>query len=238
MYHIRRLAHVSNTYPIRFSSTTTLRHPKDTAPNVSQQRSQYPLSVMPTSMLLRSLFIATISSTKLLLVPSLHLMSFLSKPNRSFLFNIERNPVLRAILKQSVYRQFCGGETAQETRACVKQLKDLGFKGIILTYAREILFDHKADAAKQKELDGSGVGDKAALPHDADIAAWRAGTLETLDLISEGDILAIKQVSLSQFIRPVTNKNGTEQQAPGPPSRQPSVKASFHPRKCYLPSMR
>ncbi|USP81267.1 hypothetical protein yc1106_08541 [Curvularia clavata] len=149
---------------------------------------------MPTSMLLRSLFIATISSTKALLIPSLHLLSFLSKPNRGFLFNIERNPILKAVLKSTVYKQFCGGETAQETKACVKQLKDLGFKGVILTYAREIVFDHRTEAAKQNESKSSGI-ERAALPHDADIEAWRAGTLETLDLISEGDILAIKQVT-------------------------------------------
>lgn len=146
---------------------------------------------MPTSMLLRSLFVATISSNKFLLIPSLHLLSFFSKPNRSYLFNIDRNPVLNAILKRTMYDQFCAGETEQETRRCVKQLKDLGFKGVILTYAKEMVFDSNAKSANHHTSD-KFVDAKAIAAHDTDIEAWRSGTLRTVDLISEGDILAIK----------------------------------------------
>ena len=152
---------------------------------------QYPLSAMPTHMLLRSLFVATISSNKFLLIPSLNLLSFFSKPNRSLLFNVDRNPVLKAILKRTLYNQFCAGETQQETRACVKQLKDLGFKGVILTYAKEMVFDHKTKSANHHTSDNF-VNEKVAVAYDTDIEAWRIGTLGTLDLISEGDILALK----------------------------------------------
>ncbi|CAN9394880.1 unnamed protein product [Alternaria alternata] len=82
-------------------------------------------------------------------------------------------------------------ETEQETRACVKQLKDLGFKGVILTYAKEMVFDHKNESANHHTSD-KFVDAKAIAAHDTDIEAWRAGTLRTLDLISEGDILALK----------------------------------------------
>ncbi|KAI4680041.1 uncharacterized protein J4E88_005932 [Alternaria novae-zelandiae] len=146
---------------------------------------------MPTHMLLRSLFVATISSNKFLLIPSLNLLSFFSKQNRSLLFDIDRNPVLKAILKRTLYNQFCAGETQQETRACVKQLKDLGFKGVILTYAKEMVFDHKTKSANHHTSD-SFVDEKTSMAHDADVEAWRVGTLGTLDLISEGDILALK----------------------------------------------
>lgn len=148
---------------------------------------------MPTNMLLRSLFIATVSSNKLLLIPSLHLLSFFAKPNRSFVFNVDRNPVLKAILKLTLYNQFCAGETEKETTTCVKNLKDLGFKGVILTYAKETVFDSKSKTVdhpsstmeKTRELE-------ASVTNDTDIEAWRVGTLRTVDLISEGDILAIK----------------------------------------------
>jgi pyrroline-5-carboxylate reductase len=33
---------------------------------------------------------------------------------------------------------------------------------------------------------------EAAVTDDTDIEAWRVGTLKTVDLISKGDILAIK----------------------------------------------
>ncbi|KAH7090201.1 FAD-linked oxidoreductase-like protein [Paraphoma chrysanthemicola] len=148
---------------------------------------------MPINMLLRSLFIATVSSNKVLLLPALQLLAFFAKPNRSFLFNVDRNPVLKAILKRTLYNQFCAGETEKETRACVQRLKELGFKGVILTFAKETVFDNRA---KKSEL-LSSTSDKfhemeAAVTNDTDIEAWRVGTLKTVDLISEGDILAIK----------------------------------------------
>jgi hypothetical protein len=190
----RVLINSFNTFEIRLSSTTALPQIKATATQtIKQPLAQYPLSAMPTHMLLRSLFVATVSSNKFLLIPSLNLLSFFSKPNRSLLFNVDRNPVLKAILKRTLYNQFCAGETQQETRACVQQLKDLGFKGVILTYAKEMVFDHKTKSANHHASD-TFVDEKTVEAHDTDIEAWRVGTLSTLDLISEGDILALKWV--------------------------------------------
>lgn len=145
---------------------------------------------MPLQMLLRSFFIATISSKKYLLIPSLKLLSFFAKPGRSYLFNVDRNPVLHAILKKSLYNQFCAGESANETRACCKSLTDLGFKGVILTYAKEIVFDHKTSAS---HLPGDQTkSEEVSSSYDPLIEEWRVGTLATVDLIGKGDILAIK----------------------------------------------
>lgn len=180
-----------NAFEIRMSSTTAVPRVKAEATQIpTQSLTQHPLSVMPTGMLLRSLFVATISSNKFLLIPSLHLLSFFSKPDRSFLFNVDRNPVLKSILKRTLYNQFCAGETEAETRACVKQLKDLGFKGVILTYAKEMVFDHKSKSSTHHE--SKPAAGSAAVAKDNDIEVWRTGTLNTIDLISEGDILAIK----------------------------------------------
>lgn len=181
-----------SVFEIRRSSTTAVpRGRTETTHTPSQSLKQHPLAAMPTGMLLRSLFIATISSNKFLLIPSLHLLSFFSKPNRSYLFNVDRNPVLKALLKRTLYNQFCAGETELETKACVRQLKDLGFKGVILTYAKEMVFDHKAKSSNHHTSD-KFVDAEAAVAKDTDIEAWRVGTLKTVDLISEGDILALK----------------------------------------------
>jgi hypothetical protein len=179
-------------HEVRLSSTAAFQGGKDTITQIpSQSKPHYPLAAMPTNMLLRSLFIATVSSNRFLLIPSLHLLSFFSKPGRSYLFNVDRNLVLKAILKRTLYNQFCAGETEQETTALVKQLKDLGFKGVILTYAKEMVFDHKSKSANH-HVTNEVVEKHAAVAHDADIETWRTGTLKTLDLISEGDILALK----------------------------------------------
>jgi hypothetical protein len=152
-----------------------------------------PLAAMPLPMFLRSLLVATISSKKWLLVPSLRLLDFFANPNRIWLLNLDKNPVLKAIIKKSFYDQFCAGTTPAETRRCVKALKDLGFRGVILTYAQEMLFDSKSGtgyspgaAAEEVKEEASGV------KIDNVIESWRAGTVGTIDLIEEGDILAIK----------------------------------------------
>jgi hypothetical protein len=194
------LAYSLSTCQVRLSSTTAV--PREKSIEVTENEitavakeklARHPLSIMPTNMLLRSLFIATVSSNKFLLLPSLRLLSFFSKPDRSFLFNVDRNPVLKAVLKRTLYNQFCAGETESETKACVQQLKDLGFKGVILTYAKETVFDTKTKTSDHLSSTSKKYHEmQAAVTNDTDIESWRVGTLKTADLISEGDILAIK----------------------------------------------
>ncbi|KAF2029066.1 pyrroline-5-carboxylate reductase [Setomelanomma holmii] len=148
---------------------------------------------MPTSMLLRSLFVATVSSNKILLFPVLRILSFFAKPNRGFVFNVDRNPVLNVLLKRTLYDQFCAGETEQETKECVDRLKALGFKGVILTFGKETVVDNKTQQSHHMSSTtekGDEVED--AVTQDIEIEAWRVGTLQTMHLISGGDILAIK----------------------------------------------
>lgn len=179
-----------NAFGVRCSSMARMpRGKKDTTTFKNSPFKQHPLAVMPTSMLLRSLFITTVSSNKFLLTLSLHLLSFLAKPNRGLLFNVDRNLVLKGILKQTLYKQFCAGETEQETRACVRKLKDLGFKAVILTFAKETVFDYRS---KSPDLHSPEKAVETATTHDVDIETWRIGTLKTVDMISKGDILAIK----------------------------------------------
>ena len=62
---------------------------------------------------------------------------------------------------------------------------------MILTYAKEMVFDHKTKSANHHTSENF-VDEKTVVARDTDIEAWRVGTLGTLDLISEGDILALK----------------------------------------------
>lgn len=70
------------------------------------------------------------------------------------------------------------------------KLKRLGIRGIILTYARETVFDHKTNKAQPQ---GHILNEQSvAADYCPNIEAWRKGTHETIDLISEGDYLALK----------------------------------------------
>lgn len=159
------------------------------------------LSALPTRMLLRSLLIATISSKRFLLIPSLKILSFLSKPGRGCLLNVDKNPLIHAFLKKTFYDQFCAGETRVETKATCQQIRDLGFRGVLLTFAKETVFDHRTrtehsvgEAALEARENSLPLDTKVAL--NADIEAWRRGTLDTIDLLGETDYLAVKSVRL------------------------------------------
>ncbi|CAM1509727.1 Fc.00g000620.m01.CDS01 [Cosmosporella sp. VM-42] len=162
---------------------------KTLSKDVASDAPAAPLSGLPTPVLLRSLLVNTISSKPYLLTPALALMSRLSTPGKSIVFNPDRNVLLHSILKPTFYKQFCAGETGSETRATMDHLQKMGFRGTILTYAKETVFDHHTNTQH-----GLGVGTEAsnATQECENIAAWRKGTLKTVDLLQEGDQLAVK----------------------------------------------
>ncbi|OLN95756.1 Proline dehydrogenase 1, mitochondrial [Colletotrichum chlorophyti] len=150
----------------------------------------YPLAGLSTGTLLRSLLVTTISSNRLLLMPSLSALSYLAKPGHSYLLDVDRNPILHKILRKTFYDQFCAGETSEETQACAQKLKSLGFRGVILTYAKETVFDHLTQSSVEH---GKTFGSSDSVAgFDADIESWKRGTLDTAEQIGNGDFLAIK----------------------------------------------
>ncbi|KAL4880753.1 FAD-linked oxidoreductase-like protein [Aspergillus karnatakaensis] len=150
-----------------------------------------PLSALPTTVLLRSLLVATISSKPYLLLPSLSALSFLCKPRKGPLLNVDRNPILHAILKSTFYKQFCAGETHNEVRNTIQQLNNMGFQGTIMTYAKETVFDHKTNTQVGLGIADSTEGATGEL-FCQQIEAWRTGTMETVELLGENDYLAMK----------------------------------------------
>ncbi|KAK1655439.1 proline oxidase [Colletotrichum phormii] len=152
-----------------------------------------PHSKLPLKILLRSLLVATISSHQILLGPSLAILKFLNGSHRSRIFDVQRNPLLHTILKKTMYNHFCAGENRQEVTSTIAEIKRMGFRGAILTYAREIVVDNTTE-----EESGRGLREKYSVSEigfDAGIDAWREGVLETADMLSGGDILALKLAS-------------------------------------------
>lgn len=103
------------------------------------------------------------------------------------LFNVDRNPFIHGFLKRALYDHFCAGEVEDQVRDTIRQLKDTGLRGVILTYARETTRDDRT--AKQKEESNENV---EALERDEMIQGWTDGVLRTIDMIGEGDYLALK----------------------------------------------
>lgn len=145
------------------------------------------LSVLPLATVLRTLASTTISSSRILLPPSLAIMSTLAYSDRA-LFNPDKNPFLRWFLKKTFYAQFCAGENAAEVRHTIDGLKGIGYTGVILGYAKEVVLTDE----QTRDLASCGDGVIAEECIRNEITPWAAGTLETLKIAQPGDFVAIK----------------------------------------------
>lgn len=145
-----------------------------------------PLSVLPLIMILRSLATNTVSSSPLLLPPSLRIMSVLANTANPLL-SPDRNPLLRWFMKQTFYAQFCAGEGAAEVQRTIRNLKGIGFNGVMLCYAKEVVLTKEQLAAAPKDQ-----GQETEECIRDEIAPWAEGTLETVRMATEGDYVALK----------------------------------------------
>lgn len=102
--------------------------------------------------------------------------------------NPDKNPVLRYVLKKTFYAQFCAGENAPEVRRTIRSLKEIGFGGVILGYAKEAVITESEAAGL--ESGASGAAAEESVRNEIDV--WATGTLETVLLASPGDFVALK----------------------------------------------
>jgi proline dehydrogenase len=145
------------------------------------------LSSMPTWLLLRSLMITSVLASPRLLEGCLPVMQSIAN-STSAILNPDRNPLLRFPLKILFYNHFCAGENAGEVMKTVGLMKSMGFEGVILGYAKDIVVEPTASG---KEVALSAVSE----PWGKAIDEWREGNLCSLPMIGSGDFLALKLVS-------------------------------------------
>lgn len=104
------------------------------------------------------------------------------------LLDPDRNPVLKYVMKKTFYAQYCAGEDAAEVRRTVESLKRIGFSGVILGYAREVVLTEEQTA----DLASCGGGAEADDCIKNEINPWAAGTRATVELAVPGDYVALK----------------------------------------------
>jgi hypothetical protein len=138
-----------------------------------------PLSRLPLGTVFRSLLILSLSSSPILLKPCIQVLSALTNPKSPFL-DVARNPVLFWLVKSTLYKQFNAGENKHEVQRSIKAIKELGYRGVFLGYAREVLPGQSAISPHAEE---------GAIP---EVEAWLKGTLQTVEMASEGDFVALK----------------------------------------------
>ena len=93
--------------------------------------------------------------------------------SRNPLLKIDTDPLIRALLWQTFYLQFCAGETEAQVAKSCRDLRSQGYAGVILEYALEVLKDAEGD-------------------EEADVATWRQGLLETVQMARPGDFVGLK----------------------------------------------
>lgn len=165
------------------SSTRNSRIQAHVEPPITR-RGPPALSIMPTKLLLRSLMVTSILSSPRLLKICLPVMTHLAN-SKSVLLNPDKNRLVSGIMRILFYNHFCAGSSELEVRKTVSTMKDMGFKGVILGYAKEVIVD---PGATREEAAGSG---SAKLIEGA-IDQWREGNLRSLPMIGTGDFLAVK----------------------------------------------
>lgn len=179
-----RALHLTHRQREAIATPAIAQHQAMTAPlPLVQQPSKPPLSLLPLKTLIRSYLINSLSSTPILLTPSLRIMTLLAH-SKSPLLNPDRNPILRFLLKRTVYANFCAGETRSEIQKTVNGLKEMGFAGVILAYAKEIVVEKGHDWSRCKDVD--------YIETVAEVKAWKEGNLKTVGLTTSGEFVGLK----------------------------------------------
>lgn len=120
-----------------------------------------------------------------LLKPSIAAMGLITHP-KTALLNPETNPVLNALVRNVVYDQFCAGTNKAEVTQSVSDFKTLGYQGVILTFAKEIVLSEEDRAAA-----AANPGQYTQAQYDM-VESWRENSLASLRMLQPGDVLAMK----------------------------------------------
>jgi hypothetical protein len=135
------------------------------------------LSRLSTSVILRNLFLSAFFTKPLFFKVGLACMKTVADSESAF-FNPDKNPILRGTVKRLIYDQFCAGRNEAEVDQTSRDIKELGFSGVVLCYGKEMYAEHAAEATGE-----------VAMAH---LKQWKEGNLQTLKMAKEGDWLGIK----------------------------------------------
>ncbi|PYI32100.1 FAD-linked oxidoreductase [Aspergillus indologenus CBS 114.80] len=150
-----------------------------------------PLAGLPTRTFLRSLFLTSVMASPLL-TPCLSLLKVLVD-SPSTLLRPSSNAAMDYLLRRTIYDHFCAGTNEREVCRTVREMKRLGFKGVILGYARESIA-HVSPSSHQKPTAAvlQGQLQLQQAQWEQAVNEWKEGNLRTLKMLGEGDYLAVK----------------------------------------------
>ncbi|OQE44896.1 hypothetical protein PENCOP_c002G00375 [Penicillium coprophilum] len=171
---------------VRHHSTKSHFHGAAVMPALMPPVEVSSMARMPMRLLLRSLLLTSLMTSKLFLRPALAVMGVLAT-SKSPLLNPDRNLPLNKLLRWTVYNHFCAGVNKKEVSKTVADVKKMGYQGVILGYSKEIVLDHD----EKLSIDEFGTSKYSEKCYEM-VEEWKEGTLETLRMVGPGDFLAVK----------------------------------------------
>lgn len=148
------------------------------------QPSKTALSRLPNKTLLRSLVLTSLMSKNWLMRPSLAVIDAMTR-SKSALLNPDRNPVLNRVLRWTIYNHFCAGSTKEQVARSMAELRQLGYQGVILGFAKEVVLDPAEGAVHSGDAKYSPACYRM-------IDEWKEANLETIRMLSPNDFLSVK----------------------------------------------
>ncbi|EEQ89556.1 proline oxidase [Blastomyces dermatitidis ER-3] len=167
--------HLPASGPRRTLTSATWDGPPPSPLNDDPRRRRA-LERLPTAALLRGIVMQAAMSQPYVMGAA----SALAQRNIQILTS---NFPLRFLLDKIFYAQFCAGSTEAEIKNTVRDLKALGFKGVITAYAREVDLSNTAEADSEAKHQTS---------HQGHVTQWLEGSLKGVHYSSPGDFVALK----------------------------------------------
>ncbi|KAK0658602.1 putative proline dehydrogenase 2 [Lasiodiplodia hormozganensis] len=158
---------------------------------------QPPLAYLPLKNVIRTYLITRISSSPALWGIFFWGLQLLATP-KTALLDPDKNRALNWVLKKTFYSQFCAGENGAEVAKTTKAVKGVGYHGIILEYALEVLLDG---------IEHGPVPGADSPETKREIEEWRRGMLYTVEMAGPGEFAALKWSGLGRYALHLLKQN-------------------------------
>jgi hypothetical protein len=186
----RRSVHHSSAKSASISAASSVASPVLQPATMAAAKRLPPLAVLPISSIIRSYAITRVTSSPILLQASFAILKRMLDP-KARLLSPERNRILRWLFKHTFYAQFCSGENRAEVQRTISSVKKAGYSGVILEYALEVLKGETGSAVATAE----------------EIEMFRKGMIESIEMVSAGDFVALKWSGLGKEALQLLDKN-------------------------------
>ncbi|KZZ88601.1 proline oxidase PrnD [Ascosphaera apis ARSEF 7405] len=177
---------ITHTGAAPSSSVSTISEPLP-LPAGSLASLKSSLSILPLSCIVRSLLITSISSYPRLLDSSLALLNLVTRTKLAIL-DADRNPIIKYVLGRTVYDQFCAGETPAQINRTIQNLRDRGFAGAVLGYAKEVVLADDEAVGMNSLVTKTGETTRDIM----EINTWKNNQIKTINLAGRGNVVNVK----------------------------------------------